>query len=211
LNFEPKIREIKLLFLPHQPTGKNNTFRSRNSTSAMTQIISLKKPGILLMLSLLIMSSCKEVIPNEPPVDAISTMENEKQALFEALKNFGNKYATAWSGKDPAAVAAYFALNGSLKINDAPPAEGREAITALAKAFMDVFPNMVVVMDSLVQHPYGLEFHWTLTGTYVGSDSIGRPVKISGVELWQLNKEGQVQTSVGSFDAGDYKRQISSQ
>jgi hypothetical protein len=193
-----------------QSTGKNNTFRSRNSTSAMTQIISLKKPGILLMLSLLIMGSCKEVTPNEPPVDAISTMENEKQALFEALKNFGNKYAAAWSGKDPAAVAGFFALNGSLKINGTP-AEGREAITAVAKAFMDAFSDMVVVMDSLVQHPGGLEFHWTLTGTYVGSDSIGKPVKISGVELWRLNKEGEVQNSVGSFDAGDYKRQISMQ
>ena len=177
----------------------------------MTQILSLRKAGILLMLSLLIMGACKEVTPNEPPVDAIGKMENEKIALFESMKTFGANYAAAWSGQDPAAVAAFFAADGSLKVNEESPAEGREAITAVAKGFMDAFPDLVVVMDSLVQLPGGLEFHWTLTGTYVAPNSTGRPVKISGVERWQLNEEGQVQTSVGSFDSGDYNRQISGQ
>ena len=169
---------------------------------------SLRKKSIALILCLLIMGSCKEASPNEPPVDAIGKMENEKIALFESLKTFGSNYAAAWSGKDPAAVAAFFAPDGSLKVNDESPAEGREAITAVAKGFMDAFPDLVVVMDSLVQHPGSLEFHWTLTGTYSGPEGPGNQVKISGVERWQLNKEGLVQSSVGSFDAEDYSRQI---
>lgn len=177
----------------------------------MTPITFLKKKSIVLIFCLLIMGSCKEATPNELPVDAVGTMENEKIAQFESLKTFGSDYADAWSGKDPAAVAAFFAPDGSLKVNDESPAIGREAITAVAKGFMDAFPDLVVVMDSLVQHPGSLEFHWTLTGTYNGPESPGNPVRISGVEHWQLNKDGLVQSSVGSFDADDYNRQISRQ
>lgn len=177
----------------------------------MTPNIFLRKKFIILIFSILILCSCKEATPDEPPVDAVGKMENEKIELLESLKTFGSDYADAWSGKDPAAVAAFFAPDGSLKVNDESPAIGREAITAVAKGFMEAFPDMVVVMDSLVQHHGSLEFHWTLTGTYNGSEGPENHVRISGVERWQLNKDGLVQSSVGSFDADDYNRQISRQ
>ncbi len=135
-------------------------------------------------------------------------MENEKNALYDSLKSFGTRYAQAWSGKDPAAVAGYFAPEGSLKVNNNEPAVGRAAITEVAKGFMEAFPDMIVVMDSLVDRPDGLEFHWTLTGTFAGPEGAGNKVKISGFERWQLSPEGLVAISIGEFDEEDYNRQL---
>jgi hypothetical protein len=50
---------------------------------------------------------------------------------------------------EPARVAAFFAEQGSLTINEGAPSVGRVAISAAAQGFMTAFPNMVVIMDSL--------------------------------------------------------------
>ncbi len=44
-------------------------------------------------------------------------------------------------------VAAFFAEDGSLKINDGSPHVGRAAITAAAQSFMTALPDMVLTMD----------------------------------------------------------------
>jgi hypothetical protein len=37
------------------------------------------------------------------------------------LKNFAKQYADAWCSQNPQNVAAFFAENGSLSVNDGPP------------------------------------------------------------------------------------------
>lgn len=167
----------------------------------------LKKASLYAVL-ILSLASCRDNEKKEIPVDAIGTMENEQIALRKSFEKFATEYAAAWSGKDPAAVAAFYSPDGSLKVNHNEPARGREAITGIAKGFMDAFPDMVVTMDSLMETPDGLEFHWTLTGTYTGNENGGKRVKISGVERWHLNADGLVQSSLGSFDEADYQRQL---
>ena len=44
------------------------------------------------------------------------------------LVNFATRYAKAWCSQDPERVAAFYAENGSLSVNDAPPAVKRAAI-----------------------------------------------------------------------------------
>jgi len=65
------------------------------------------------------------------------------------LPEFAAQYTEAWCSQEPARVAAFFAEDGSLTINDGEPAVGREAITTAARGFMTAFPDMVVRMDSL--------------------------------------------------------------
>ena len=124
------------------------------------------------------------------------------------LQNFGKKYAAAWCSQKPETVAALFAVDGSLKVNDAAPAVGREAITKVAQGFMTAFPDMVVAMDSVVPTDLGADFHWTLMGTNTGPQGTGKRVHIHGVELWQFNSEGLISQSLGSFDANEYNRQL---
>ena len=67
------------------------------------------------------------------------------------LDEFAKRYANAWCSQNPETVAAFFAEEGSLSVNDAAPAAGRAAITELARGFMTAFPDMVVTMDELIR------------------------------------------------------------
>ena len=124
------------------------------------------------------------------------------------LQDFGARYARAWSSQDPASVAGFFSLEGSLRVNDAEPAVGRAAITAVARGFMTAFPDLVVAMDRIERRGDQAEFHWTLTGTNTGPGGTGRSVRISGSETWQFGADGLVAVSLGRFDGADYARQL---
>ncbi len=124
------------------------------------------------------------------------------------LKDFGNEYANAWSSQKPEKVAEFFASDASLQVNDGEPAVGTEAITNVAKGFMDAFPDMIVAMDSLTTKSDKTRFYWTLTGTNNVPGGTGNKVKISGFEEWTLNKDGLVQESKGHFNAEEYNRQL---
>lgn len=124
------------------------------------------------------------------------------------LKDFCLKYTEAWCSQRPESVAAFFAENGSLKVNNDPPAVGRNAIAEVAEGFMRAFPDMVVSMDSLVNTSEGKEFHWTLTGTNSGPGGTGKKVKVSGFELWKFDNDGLILESIGRFDAEEYNRQL---
>lgn len=131
----------------------------------------------------------------------------DAQKIFD-LNIFGRSYAQAWCSRRPEFVSLYFAENGSLTVNDGTPAMGRKEISKVAESFMTAFPDIIVTMDSLVTTSEGAEFHWTFTGTNSGPGGSGMKVKISGVEIWQLDDNGLIKKSQGSFDVEEYKRQI---
>ena len=131
------------------------------------------------------------------------------------LTKFAQRYAKAWCSQKPENVAAFFTENGSLSVNDGPPAVGRAAIADEAQGFMTTFPDMVVTFDKL--EPGSTDggrssgdavFHWTLTGTNTGPGVTGKRVRISGYELWQLGNDGLIGQSQGHFDAMEYERQL---
>ncbi|MEO6347791.1 MAG: ester cyclase [Aquaticitalea sp.] len=123
-------------------------------------------------------------------------------------KDFGKKYAEAWSGQNAEAHANFFAPNGLQIVNNGTPAVGRKAIAEVAKSYMTAFPDMLVVCDSLPTTSKGVEFHWTLTGTNSGPNGTGNKVNINGVEILQFNDNGLITESNGSFDTKEYNRQL---
>jgi predicted ester cyclase len=124
------------------------------------------------------------------------------------LTEFAKRYAEAWCSQNTESVAAFFAENGSLSVNDGPPAVGRAGIAEVARGFMRDFPDMVVTMDKVSRDSDGTKFHWTLTGTNTGPGGTGKRVRISGYELWQLDNEGLIGNSKGHFDSAEYERQL---
>jgi steroid delta-isomerase-like uncharacterized protein len=124
------------------------------------------------------------------------------------LTRFAKRYAEAWCSQNPESVAAFFAENGSLSVNDGPPAVGRAAIAEVAREFMTDLPDIVVMMDKLVCDEEATKFHWTLTGTYTGPGGTGKRVRISGYELWKIDNDGLIAGSKGHFDSGEYERQL---
>lgn len=117
------------------------------------------------------------------------------------LTEFAKRYAEAWCSQDPERVAAFFAKDGALSVNGAPPVP----IAEEARAFMRDFPDMIVTFDKLEPCGDRTAFHWTLIGTYAGN---GNRVRISGYELWKIDDNGLIADSKGHFDAAEYERQL---
>src|SRR5262249_53820249 len=121
---------------------------------------------------------------------------------------FVERYTEAWCSQDPAQVAAHYAANGSVTINGGSPSVGREAITEAARAFMDAFPDMQVLMDDVRDGGSAPEYHWTLVGTNSGAGGSGHRNRISGLEAWTIGDGGLIVSSLGHFDQAEYDRQI---
>ena len=124
------------------------------------------------------------------------------------MNSFAIRYTAAWCSQNPASVAAFFAENGSLRINDGAPSVGRAAITEAARGFMRDFPDLVVEMDGLDRKGGGYTYHWTLSGTNTGPGGTSNKVRISGYEEWTIGADGLIAASLGHFDAADYNRQL---
>jgi uncharacterized protein (TIGR02246 family) len=124
------------------------------------------------------------------------------------VTTFAKRYAEAWCSQDAESVAALYAEQGSLSVNDGPPAVGRIAIAETARGFMRDFPDIVVTMDEVTCDSDATKFHWTLTGTNTGPGGTGKRVRISGYELWQFDNDGLVGESKGHFDYVQYERQL---
>ena len=105
-------------------------------------------------------------------------------------------------------VASFFAENGSLTINAAPPSVGRRAIAADARGFMSAFPDLVIHMDSVESRGSDFIYRWTLTGTNSGPGGTGKHVRISGHEEWMMDADGLISKSLGHYDETEYARQI---
>jgi uncharacterized protein (TIGR02246 family) len=126
----------------------------------------------------------------------------------DRLRDFARRYTEAWCSQDPERVAAHYAPDGSLTINDGPPAVGRAAIADAARSFMAAFPDLQVLMDDLRLEGESAEYHWTLVGTNTGPGGSGRQVQISGFEEWTIGDDGLVAASLGHFDEAEYQRQL---
>jgi predicted ester cyclase len=124
------------------------------------------------------------------------------------LQDFANRYTAGWCSQNAARVAAFFAPNGRLSVNDGAPAVGRSAIEATVQSFMTAFPDLRVMLDELVVKTDRVEYHWTLVGTNTGPGGTGKPVRISGMENWKAWEDERIAVSEGQFDAVDYQRQL---
>ena len=124
------------------------------------------------------------------------------------VTTFAKRYAEAWCSQNPESVAAFFAENGSLRVNEGPPAVGRAAIAEVARGFMRDLPDIIVTMDDMTNETDAMTFHWTLTGTNTGPGGTGKRLRISGYELWNIDEDGFIAESRGHFDSAEYERQL---
>lgn len=141
--------------------------------------------------------------------ERVRTMSTKEMSVDVAkLQEFGARYTAAWCSQNASSVAAFFAENGSLTINDGEPSVGRGAITEAAQGFMSAFPDMIVAMDEVGIEGERAIYRWTLTGTNTGPGGTGKAVRISGYEEWTIGPGGLIAESKGNFDAAEYERQL---
>jgi len=133
---------------------------------------------------------------------------NSEQSDYNKMLEFGKNYTEAWNSKEPAKMASFYAEDGELTVNNGTPAIGRQQLAETAQSYMEAFPDMVLTMDSLTVNNGKYRYYWTFKGTNSGPGGTGKKVDFSGFEEWTMNKEGLVQTSIGTYDAEDYQRQL---
>jgi len=139
----------------------------------------------------------------------MASRQRETPATIDSeLTSFATRYAGAWSGQDPDALASFYEKGGSLTVNDGDPSVGHGAIAATARGFMEAFPDMVVTMDSVEHDGNRVVFNWTWTGTNTGPGGTGRAVRISGFEEWEMGAAGLIASSKGHYDEARYRRQM---
>jgi hypothetical protein len=126
----------------------------------------------------------------------------------DQLREFALDYTARWCSMDPAAVAAHFATGEPLAINGGQPAVGRDATTAVAAGFYEALPDMQVYFRDLVVDDSRMEYHWTFTGMNTGPGGTGHAVRVDGFETWTMDEDGLIAASLGSYDAGEYARQL---
>lgn len=126
----------------------------------------------------------------------------------EELRAFAKRYTAAWCSMDPEQVAEHFEPEGSLTINDGPPAVSRVAIAEVARGFYAALPDMQVFMDDLVVDEDRIQFQWTFTGTNTGPGGTGKAVRVSGFEEWKIGDDGLIAASLGHYDQAEYARQL---
>lgn len=126
----------------------------------------------------------------------------------DELTDFATRYAAAWSSKSPDSLAAFYTDDGILTVNNGEPATGRAAVRATVESFMTAFPNMVVILDSVVPTAAGARFHWLWTGTNTGPGGTGKAVRMRGYEDWTLTPDGRIAQSLGHYDDAEYQRQL---
>lgn len=135
--------------------------------------------------------------------------ESKDDALDIAeLTDFATRYAAAWSSQDPAALASFYAKNGSLTVNSGVPSVGRDAIESTARDFMTVFPDMVVRLVEVTREGRNAVFRWHWTGTNTGPGGTGNAVDINGYEEWTIDADGLIAQSLGHYDDAEYRRQV---
>ena len=116
-------------------------------------------------------------------------------------------YTAAWNTGRPEAVAAFFAAEGAITINDGTPWEGRDRVAQMAAGFYADIPDLNLVCDGLRTSGDHLVYLWTFTGTHAGTS---KAVKVLGWEEWDVDAEGLIRLSRGWFDSEDYARQTQS-
>ena len=98
------------------------------------------------------------------------------------ISAFAAAYTAAWNSGNPAEVAAFYAPDGVLTINEGEPAVGRAAVEQVARDFMVAFPDLVLTNDRNESVNGRVDYHWTFTGTNTGPDGTGNAVDFSGFE-----------------------------
>lgn len=124
------------------------------------------------------------------------------------LRDLAKRYTAAWCSQEPARVAAFFSLTGSLSVNGAAPAVGPSAISEIARGFMTAFPDLLLTMDDVLVQSDRALYHWTFTGTNTGPGGTGQRVCFSGFEVWEIGLDWLIAESQGHFDEASYQRQL---
>jgi steroid delta-isomerase-like uncharacterized protein len=116
-------------------------------------------------------------------------------------------FSRGWAGGDASLADEVFAPDFVLNGRKVGPDGPRRSVRAVHSAFSDIGVELDLL---LCDGPYVVTRYTTTarhTGTYRGVPASGRPIKASGIVIWQL-ADGWVVRDWNSFDTAEVLAQI---
>jgi uncharacterized protein (TIGR02246 family) len=123
----------------------------------------------------------------------------------KAIAQKAADYTAAWSSGSAQAVAAHYAEDGVIIINNGDPWNGRAKVQEMAEGFYTDVPDLNLKCDSIRSSGTHAVFAWSFTGHDADTKN---PLHILGWEEWELGEDLKVKSSRGWFDADEYARQV---
>jgi uncharacterized protein (TIGR02246 family) len=121
------------------------------------------------------------------------------------IRKMAESYAKAWSSGDAASVAAHYAEDGEIAINDGDPVKGRAELQDMVAGFYEQVPGLTVRLDDLKTAGDNAVFHWTLEGVHAET---GKTIRLQGWEEWAIDGDVHIKQSRGRYDAEEFDRQV---
>lgn len=114
----------------------------------------------------------------------------------EQARDIAAACTAAWNTGSTQAVAAFYAPDGGIVINNGTPWVNREGVAQMAAGFFADVPNLLLTCDAVRVAGDHIAYFWTFTGTHSGS---GNPLNIVGWKEWDMNADLKVQSSRGGL------------
>lgn len=126
-----------------------------------------------------------------------------------------DRYFDAWNHRDPEAVAAVFADDGTYADPNVPDGLGPRATAAYAGGLFAAFPDLAFEIESSGERSDGtVAAQWVMTGTndgpFQGLPPSGREVRLPGADVIAVAGD-RVRSVVGYFDTAVVPRQLGMQ
>lgn len=122
-----------------------------------------------------------------------------------AVARLARDYTAAWNAKSPERVASYYAEDGEIVINRGETWRGRSRVAEMAAGFFADVPDLSLTCDEFRCAGSHVLYAWTFTGHDAKTRN---PLRVSGWEEWDLDRDLRVKSSRGWYDADDYARQV---
>ncbi|MGB3279404.1 MAG: nuclear transport factor 2 family protein [Pseudorhodobacter sp.] len=123
---------------------------------------------------------------------------------LQAVTEMARSYTAAWNSLTASAVAAFYAEDGEIIINNGDPWSGRTRVSEMAAGFYADVPDLTLTCDDIRLAGSHAIYVWTFSGHHAAS---GNPLEIHGWEEWEIGPDLKINASRGWFDAEDYAKQ----
>lgn len=123
-----------------------------------------------------------------------------------------DRYFAAWNARDPDAIAASFAPEGTYRDPGQPDGLDAKGTGAYAAVLFAAFPDLAFAVEDVVEGADGLLWaRWRMTGTnagpFQGLPPSGREIDVPGADMIHAGPDG-VRSVQGFFDTGAVPRQL---
>jgi len=125
------------------------------------------------------------------------SVEKVETVILDQQETKVNIYVdSCWNKHKTISIHELMTDDFTRNLNGITVANGSVELEAYIKSFIRAFPNLKIEVDTMIQKDRQIVTTWTFEGTNTGKFAeclpTGKKAKVSGVTLFQFNKDGKI-------------------